>query len=127
MCKSKLHRVRVTEAHLDYMGSVSIDEELMRAADILPYEMVQITNMANATLWQTYAMPVSAGSGTIGLNGPPARLFQPGDEVVILSFAMCSDEEAKELKPRVVFVDERNHILAVSEHEVAGPTLSVDG
>lgn len=115
MCKGKIHRATVTEADLDYVGSITIDRLLMDAADIKPYEMVQITSLRNATRWKTYALPAAAGSGKICLNGPPAHLFTPGDLVIILSTASMTDEEIKSLKPRVVFVDEHNQITKIEE------------
>jgi aspartate 1-decarboxylase len=104
MVKAKLHRARVTECDLDYAGSISIDNDILAAAQILPYEYVQVTNYANATLWRTYVIPAPPGSGTVGLNGPPARLFRPGDDVVVLSFALCTASELASLRPRVVFL-----------------------
>jgi len=115
MCKGKIHRALVTEANLDYVGSVTIDENLMDAANILPFEMVQITNMANATLWRTYAMAGTRGSGIICLNGPPARLFRPGDQVIILSMGIFDEQEIKTLTPQVVFVDTNNAIVRVHD------------
>ena len=104
MVKAKLHRARVTQCDLDYVGSISIDRSILEVAGILPYELVQITSYANATLWRTYVIPVEAGSGTIGLNGPPARLFRPGDDITVLSMALLSTREAARLRPRVVFL-----------------------
>jgi aspartate 1-decarboxylase len=118
ICKGKLHRVKVTEAKLDYVGSVTIDRALMDAADIRPYEMVQVNNLANAQTWRTYALPDQPGSGTICLNGPPARLFQPGDLVVILSLTDVSEAEYEELVSHVVFVDEHNRITQVEHHRL---------
>jgi len=116
MCKGKIHRATVTEAELHYVGSITIDALLMQAADILPYEIVQITNLRNATRWKTYALPAEAGSGKICLNGPPAHLFQPGDLVIILSMGLYDPQELEKLVPRVVFVDEKNRIVRVEEH-----------
>jgi aspartate 1-decarboxylase len=118
MCKGKIHRATVTEAELDYVGSITIDTLLMQAADILPYEIVQITNLRNATRWKTYALPADAGTGKICLNGPPAHLFQPGDLVIILSMGLYDQQEAEKLVPRVVFVDEQNRIVKVEEHHL---------
>ncbi|MFD1020217.1 aspartate 1-decarboxylase [Thalassobacillus hwangdonensis] len=121
MCKGKIHRATVTEAELDYVGSITIDYKLMKEADIKPYEMVQITNLKNATRWKTYAIPAPEGSKRICLNGPPAHLFSPGDIVIILSLGMMTDEEIETLKPRVVFVDEENEITSVEEHDLHWP------
>ena len=114
MVKGKLHRVTVTEARLDYTGSITIDPELMKAADILPHELVHINSMANAVHWETYAIPGKPGQ--ICLNGCPARLFQPGDQVIILSLAHLTSEEATVLEQKVVFVDQANSITSVEVH-----------
>ncbi|NHN30484.1 aspartate 1-decarboxylase [Paenibacillus agricola] len=118
MCKGKIHRATVTEADLNYVGSITIDSLLMDKAHILPYEMVQITNLRNATRWKTYAIPDTAGAGKIGLNGPPAQLFQPGDLVIILSLGLMTQEEIELLKPSVVFVDSRNQLVSVEAHDL---------
>ncbi|MEB3101641.1 aspartate 1-decarboxylase [Ferviditalea candida] len=118
MCKAKIHRATVTEADLNYTGSITIDSILMEKADIHPYEMVQITNLRNAVRWKTYAIAGEAGSGKICLNGPPAHLFQPGDLVVILSMGLFAEEELKSLRPRVIFVDSQNRIDRIEEHEI---------
>lgn len=97
MCKGKIHRATVTEADLDYVGSITIDYKLMKEANIKPYEMVQITSVRNATLWKTYAIPAPEGSGKICLNGPPAHLFSPGDLVIILSMGLYDEEEIKKI------------------------------
>ncbi|PTX60822.1 L-aspartate 1-decarboxylase [Melghirimyces profundicolus] len=112
MCKGKIHHATVTTADLEYEGSITIDSRLMTAADIRPFEMVQVTSFQNAILWKTYAIP-SEKEGEIGLNGPPARMFRPGDQVVILSLAMVEDDELEDLKPRVVLVNEQNRIVDV--------------
>lgn len=121
MCKGKIHRATVTEAELHYVGSITIDGRLMKEARILPYEIVQVTNLRNAARWQTYALPAAEGSGKICLNGPPARLFQPGDLVIILSMGLFDEEELAKLKPRVVFVDGDNRIVRVEEHNLTFP------
>lgn len=123
MCKGKIHRATVTEADLDYMGSITIDGDLMRAAAIIPYEIVQVTNYRNGARWKTYAVPGLPGSGTICLNGPPANLFQPQDHVIILSMGLYSEEECRQLVPRVVFVDGDNRIVRIAEH----PLYSAEG
>jgi aspartate 1-decarboxylase len=119
ICKGKIHRATVTEARLDYVGSITIDRALMDAANILPYEMVQVTNVANATLWRTYAIPAEAGSGTICLNGPPARLFQPTDLVIIISMAEMDDEEYARTVSNVVHVDGNNQITKIEAHKLS--------
>ncbi|MFD2671164.1 aspartate 1-decarboxylase [Marinicrinis sediminis] len=118
MCKGKIHRATVTQAELDYVGSITIDRDLMKAAHILPYEMVQVTSLRNATRWKTYALEAPSGTGKICLNGPPAHLFQPGDIVIILSMGWMDEEEVANLKPTVVFVDEANRITEVVEHDL---------
>ena len=118
ICKGKIHRAVVTEAQLDYVGSITIDRSLMDAADIRPYEMVQVTSVSNAALWRTYAIPANAGSGTICLNGPPARLFQPSDLVIILSLCEVSDEEYNQIVSHVVHVDEKNRITKIESHSL---------
>lgn len=116
VCKGKIHRATVTQADLNYMGSVTVDETLLQAADIHPYEMVQITNLSSGAIWQTYALAAEAGSGKLCLNGPPARLFQPGDKVIMLSLALMTDEEWREMTSHVVFVDDQNQISNVVAH-----------
>jgi aspartate 1-decarboxylase len=116
VCKGKIHRATVTQADLNYMGSITLDKNLMRAADIRALEMVQITNVSNGVMWHTYAIEGNAGSGTVCLNGPPARHFQPGDRIIVLSLALVNDDEWDSLKMNVVFVDERNHITSVVSH-----------
>ncbi len=126
MCKGKIHRATVTEASLDYVGSITIDAGLMKAAKITPYEMVQVTSLRNATRWKTYAIPGAEGSGKICLNGPPAHLFQPGDLVIILSLGLFDEREVERLVPKVVFVDDRNRITACVEHPLYGETGEVN-
>lgn len=116
MCKGKIHRATVTEADLDYVGSITIDSLLMDGADIRPYEIVQITSLRNATRWKTYALPAPEGSGKICLNGPPAHLFQPGDLVIILSMGLFTEEQIDGLSPKVVFVDEHNRIDRIESY-----------
>jgi len=117
MCKGKIHRATVTEANLDYVGSITIDSILMRQANLYPYEIVQVTNLRNATRWKTYALPAPAGSGRVCLNGPPAHLFEPGDQVIILSMALYDEQELDQLSPSVVFVDCTNNVTKVEKHD----------
>jgi L-aspartate-alpha-decarboxylase len=123
MFKSKIHRATVTHADLAYEGSVTIDEVLMRAADILPYEKVAIWNATNGARIETYALSGEAESGVICVNGAAARLVQPGDVVILATFAEGVDEaEAKAWKPIVVRVDASNRIVAASPaSEIPGP------
>jgi len=110
MLKSKIHRVRVTEANLYYKGSITIDAGLMGKADILEGEKVEVLNLNNGLRLETYAIKGKAGSGVVCLNGPAARGACVGDEIIILSYALVDDSEAKKLKPSVVLVDARNRI-----------------
>lgn len=110
MCKSKIHRATVTGADLNYVGSITIDSELMQAADLLEYELVQVVNVNNGARFETYVIPGAAGEGEICLNGAAARLGQPGDRVIVISYAQYSAEELVDHRPAVVFVDERNRI-----------------
>lgn len=118
MCKGKIHKATVTEASLEYVGSITIDSLLMKESHILPYEMVQVTSLRNATRWKTYAIPSEEGSGKICLNGPPAHLFEPGDLVIILSLGEFEETELKNLTSRVVFVNEHNQITHTKEHQI---------
>lgn len=107
----KIHRVTVTEACIDYEGSITIDRSLMKGAGILPHEKVLIANLNNGSRIESYAIPGPAGSGVICLNGGAARHGKPGDIVIILTFAVMSDEKARKHKPKVVYVDAKNRIL----------------
>lgn len=108
VCTGKLHRVKVTGARLDYEGSITIDPLLMEATGIVPFQLLHINSLANATHWETYAVPGKPGLGEICLNGAPARLFQPGDQVIILSLEQMSRQEAAKVEQRVVYVDAHN-------------------
>jgi aspartate 1-decarboxylase len=110
MFKSKIHRATVTEANLNYMGSITIDEALMEAADILINEKVQIVNNNNGARFETYVIKGPRNSGVICLNGAAARLVQPGDNVIIISYAMLDRTEARTFKPTILMVDEKNQI-----------------
>ncbi|NEB94882.1 aspartate 1-decarboxylase [Streptomyces bauhiniae] len=111
--KSKIHRATVTQADLHYVGSVTIDAELLEAADLLPGELVHIVDVTNGARLETYVIEGERGSGVIGINGAAAHLVRPGDLVIIISYAQVSDAEARELKPRVVHVDAGNRIVAL--------------
>jgi aspartate 1-decarboxylase len=126
MMAAKIHRARVTEANLNYIGSITIDQEILDACGLLPYEMVQITNLSNGSLWQTYIIAGESGRGDICLNGPPARLFQPDDLVVILGWRNFTHEELTSYQPKVVFVDDRNHITQVVSEERPFTTVPGD-
>jgi aspartate 1-decarboxylase len=111
VCTGKLHRVTVTDARIDYEGSVTIDPLLMAAAGIVPFQLVHINSLANATHWETYAIPGVRGSGDLCLNGCPARLFLPGDKVIVLAFDQLTRAEAAGVEQRVVHVDGANGIV----------------
>ena len=117
MMAGKIHRAKVTEANLNYIGSITIDQKILDASGLLPYEMVQITNLANGALWQTYIIPGPAGQGDICLNGPPARHFHPDDLVVILGWRTMTREELSTYQPHVVFVDDHNQVTEVVTEE----------
>lgn len=109
--KSKIHRARVTEANLQYEGSITIDKKLMRASDILPGEKVEVLNLHNGSRQETYAIEGKTGSGVVCLNGPAARHACAGDILVILAYGLVEDKLAGKINPKVVFVDKKNHIV----------------
>jgi aspartate 1-decarboxylase len=115
VCIAKIHRATVTDADLNYVGSITIDEALLEEAGLVPGQMVQITNASNAVLWRTYILKGEKGKGQIILNGPPARLFQKGDIVIILGEAWVTAEEAAKMSPTVVFVDGKNQVTEVKK------------
>ena len=115
MCKSKIHRVTVTDANLQYMGSITIDTELMKAADIYPNERVQIVNLNNGARIETYAIEGKAGSGVVCMNGAAARWAQPQDKIIIISYGLMDDKEAMVSKSKVVFVDDENRLTEIKE------------
>lgn len=108
MLKSKIHRARVTQVNIDYEGSITIDKKLMREADILPYEQVQVLNVNNGARFTTYA--IEGKSGEIGLNGAAARLAAKGDTIMVLSYSYVGDDEAHNFTPKLVYVDAKNAI-----------------
>ncbi|MES2124394.1 MAG: aspartate 1-decarboxylase [Gemmatimonadota bacterium] len=110
MMKSKVHRATITSADLHYEGSLTLDTELMRAADLLEFEEIQVVNVNNGARFTTYVIPGDAGSGTVQLNGAAARLGQPGDLVILIAYADVPDAEAAAFRPAVVFVDAENRI-----------------
>jgi aspartate 1-decarboxylase len=122
--KSKIHRARVTQADLHYEGSITLDADLMRAADILPFEQVHVLDVDNGARLTTYAIEGEPGSGQVCINGAAARLVSPGDTVIILTYRTATDAEAREQHPTLVYVDERNRITRRG-HEIApAPTLA---
>ena len=120
MLKSKIHRAAVTQAEVDYVGSITIDEELLEAAGIYEYEKVQVADVNNGNRLETYTIAGERGSGVICLNGAAAKLANVGDKVIIMAYAeMCADE-IKENPPKVVFVDAENKITKISSYEKHG-------
>ncbi|MEV7194491.1 aspartate 1-decarboxylase [Streptomyces sp. NPDC093510] len=115
MFKSKIHRATVTQADLHYVGSVTIDADLLDAADLLPGELVHIVDVTNGARLETYTIEGERGSGVIGINGAAAHLVHPGDKVIIISYAQVEDAEARALRPRVVHVDEGNRVVALGD------------
>jgi aspartate 1-decarboxylase len=113
MFNSKIHRATVTQADLHYVGSVTIDADLLDAADLLPGELVHIVDVTNGARLETYVIEGERGSGVVGINGAAAHLVQPGDLVIIISYAQVSDAEARALRPRVVHVDGANRIVSL--------------
>jgi aspartate 1-decarboxylase len=113
MFKSKIHRATVTQADLHYVGSITVDEDLMDAADLLPGEQVQVVDIDNGARLETYLIAGPRGSGVIGLNGAAARLVHTGDLVIIMSYAVMTDAEARAFQPKVVHVDRGNRIIAL--------------
>ena len=112
MCKSKIHRVTITETNLQYEGSITIDIDLLTAADILPYEKVQVVNTSNGSRIETYVIPGPASSGVICMNGAAARWAQPGDVAIVITYCLLEEPEARKHKPIVVKVDAQNRIVA---------------
>lgn len=122
MMHGKIHRATVTEANLNYVGSITIDEDLLDASGILPGEKVQIVNNNNGARLETYTIPGKRGSGVVCLNGAAARCALEGDIVIIIAYAQMDEKEAKALEPKVVLVDKHNHIVKNFE-EKAGHTV----
>ena len=120
MLKGKIHRAVVKQAELNYVGSITIDPKLMEAAGILEYEQVQILDVENGNRFETYTIDGEPGSGMICLNGAAARQVQVGDHVIIMAYCQMDAKEAADHKPKVVFVDEENHISRVSNYEKHG-------
>lgn len=113
MFKSKIHRARVTQAELYYEGSITIDQDLMRLADILEYEKVQVVNVNNGNRFETYALKGDAGTGVVCLNGAAARLGHIGDEVIIITYAEYADTELEAHKPTIILVNEQNGVKSI--------------
>ncbi len=121
MAKSKIHRATITEANLHYEGSITIDAALMKEADILPGERVQVVDISNGARFETYAIEGAAGSGVVCVNGAAARLVQAGDLVILITYCHLPDEQARHHKLRVIFVDGSNHpVVGALAHPVDG-------
>ena len=118
MLKSKIHRATVTDANINYEGSITIDSKLMKEADILPYEQVHVLNINNGARFTTYAIEGGEGSGEICLNGAAARLGVKGDIVIILTYTNIPEEQLKDYKPRVVHVNEKNKIITKLDEKI---------
>jgi aspartate 1-decarboxylase len=126
MMKSKIHRATVTQADLHYVGSVTLDAALMEAADLLDGEQVAIVDITNGARIETYVIPGPRGSGVVGINGAAAHLVHPDDLVIIMSYAVLNDAEARALEPKVVHVDEQNRVVRVG-NDAAEPVPGSDG
>ena len=120
LLKAKIHRAVVKQADLDYVGSITIDSELLRESGIIEYEKVEIADIDNGNRIETYAIAGEAGSGIICLNGAAARCVNKGDKIIIMAYAQMTPEEAKTHKPTVLFVDEDNHIVRKANYEKHG-------
>ncbi len=120
LMKSKIHRATVTEANLNYVGSITIDEDLMDASDIVRNEKVQIVNNNNGSRFETYVIPGERGSGTICLNGAAARLVQQGDIIIIISYGMFDSKEARDFRPKIIFVNDKNSVIEINNKEQYG-------
>lgn len=122
MMKAKIHRAQVTDANLNYVGSVTIDQNILDQVDILPNEKVQIVNNNNGARLETYVIPGERGSGVVCLNGAAARLVQKGDTVIIITYALVSEDELESFKPKVAIMNENNEVIKMIENE---PPLTV--
>ncbi|ACU34295.1 aspartate 1-decarboxylase [Actinosynnema pretiosum subsp. pretiosum] len=121
MLKSKIHRATVTQADLHYVGSVTVDEDLMDAADLLAGEQVAIVDVTNGARLETYVIPGERGSGVIGINGAAAHLVHPGDLVILIAYGSMDDAEARAYRPRVVFVDADNKVVELGSDAARAP------
>jgi aspartate 1-decarboxylase len=126
MLKSKIHRATVTQADLDYVGSVTVDTDLLDAADLLPGEKVAIVDVTNGARLETYVIPGARGSGVLGINGAAAHLVHPGDLVILIAYAQMDDELARQYRPRVVHVDAANRIIELG-HDPASAVPAMVG
>ena len=120
MMKAKIHRATVTQAELDYVGSITVDMDLLEQAGILEYEKVQIVDVNNGSRFETYTIAGERGSGVMCLNGAAARMVQTGDKIILMAYAQVTPEEASELRPTVLFVNEKNKVTKVTNYEKHG-------
>lgn len=120
MLKAKIHRATVTQAELDYVGSITVDMDLLEQAGILEYEKVQIVDVNNGSRFETYTIAGERGSGVMCLNGAAARMVQTGDKIILMAYAQVTPEEASELRPTVLFMDEKNKVTKVTNYEKHG-------
>ncbi len=120
-CRAKLHRVTITDANLQYVGSLTVDRELLDAAGLLPYEQVQVVNVNNGARLETYLIPGEAGSGVVCLNGAAARLGAPGDVAIVIAYAWLDERELADFRPRLVQVDAANRVTRVETPAVLPP------
>ena len=120
MLKAKIHRATVTQAELDYVGSITVDMDLLEQAGILEYEKVQIVDVNNGSRFETYTIAGERGSGVMCLNGAAARMVHTGDKIILMAYAQVTPEEASELRPTVLFVDEKNKVTKVTNYEKHG-------
>lgn len=120
MLKAKIHRATVTQAELDYVGSITVDMDLLEQAGILEYEKVQIVDVNNGSRFETYTIAGERGSGVMCLNGAAARMVQTGDKIILMAYAQVTPEEASELRPTVLFVDKKNKVTKVTNYEKHG-------
>lgn len=118
--KAKIHRATVTQAELDYVGSITVDMDLLKQAGILEYEKVQIVDVNNGSRFETYTIAGERGSGVMCLNGAAARMVQTGDKIILMAYAQVTPEEASELRPTVLFVNEKNKVTKVTNYEKHG-------
>jgi len=121
VCKSKIHAAAVTEANLQYTGSLTLDPRLMQAADLVPYEQVQVVNLNNGARFETYCIEGLPGSGTVCLNGAAARLAAVGDKIIVISYVQATDEEVGRLVPKLVFVDDQNRVQHILSEDCTVP------
>lgn len=126
MLKGKIHRATVVQAELDYVGSITVDEELLNASGIYEYEKVQVVDVNNGNRFDTYTIAGERGSGLICLNGAAARKVQTGDKIIIMAYAMMDEDEVQTHSPKVVFVDDHNKILRTTNYEKHGLLKDMD-